>query len=233
MIDKIKIKGREFNYYPVRLVNDGTEPRLDISVAIENLKIMRTVLNNADIPFMLIYGTLLGAIRDGGFIKHDSDTDLLIDEDVELKLLDVIPVLEKKGLLLVRYEKLTFFGLGDIVYSFMRNNMWIDIFILQHAGEDCIIAGIKYPYHYFINAGKVVFYDDEYAIPSNIDDCLTLLYGKDWKTPVENAHDGAVKLIFRMQVYYSFIRFGGFILKSILPKDTFQKLRKKIFGYKR
>ena len=233
MADKIKIKGREFNYYPVRLVNDGTEPRLDISVAIENLKIMRTVLNNTDIPFMLIYGTLLGAVRDGGFIKHDSDTDLLIDEDDELKLLDAIPVLEKRGLLLVRYEKLTFFGLGDIVYSFMRNNMWIDIFILQHAGEHCIIAGIKYPYHYFINAGKVVFYDDEYAIPSDIDDCLALLYGKDWKTPVENAHAGNVKFIFRMRVYYSFIRFAGLILKSILPKNIFQKLRKKIFGYKR
>jgi hypothetical protein len=232
MTDKIKIKGREFNYYPVHLVNDGSEPRLDIDVAIENLKIMRTVLNNADIPFMLIYGTLLGAVRDGGFIKHDSDTDLLIDEEVESKLLDVIPVLEKEGLLLVRYEKITFLGLGDIVYSFMKNNMWIDIFILQHAGEHCIIAGIKYPYYYFIKAGKVVFYDDEYAIPSNIDDCLTLLYGKDWKTPIENAHAGAVKLIFRMRVYFFIIHWGAVVLKFVLPKTAFQKLKNKIFGYK-
>lgn len=233
MADKIKIKGREFNYYPVRLVNDGSEPRLDIDVAIENLKIMRTVLNNAAIPFMLLHGTLLGAVRDGGFIKHDSDTDLLIDEDDELKLLDVMPVLEKEGLLLVRYEKITFFGFGNIVYSFMKNNMWIDIDVLQHAGKQCVIMGKKYPYSYFSKTEKIIFYNDEYTIPSDTNDFLNLVYGEDWKTPVENAHDGAVKLIFRMQVYYSFIRFGGFILKSILPKDTFQKLRKKIFGYKR
>ena len=233
MADKIKIKGHEFNYYPIRLVNDGSEPRLDIDVAIENLKIMRTVLNNADIPFMLLHGTLLGAVRNGGFIKHDSDTDLLIDEDDELKLLDVIPVLEKKGLLLVRYEKITFFGFGNIVYSFMKNNMWIDIDVLQHAGKQCVIMGKKYPYSYFSKTEKIIFYNDEYTIPSDTNDFLSLVYGKDWETPIENAHDGAVKLIFRMRAYFFIIHLGAVVLKFILPKAAFQKLKNKIFGYRR
>ncbi len=41
-------------------------------------------LESKDIPYVLFYGTLLGAVREGGFISWDFDIDIAIKEDVLL-----------------------------------------------------------------------------------------------------------------------------------------------------
>ena len=45
------------------------------------------ILENNEIPYMITLGTLLGAVRHGGFIPWDTDFDLhLFDESYDVKL---------------------------------------------------------------------------------------------------------------------------------------------------
>ena len=223
----IKIKGKKINYYPVELKNDGSEPRLDVLVAVENLNILKQVMDNAGIRVMLMYGTLLGAVRENGFIKHDSDTDVVIYPDDEKKLISMIPELEKLGLLLVRYVKICPLGLGEITYSFMRKGMWIDVYILQYALTGCVIAGLKYPYKYFRNPIKLNFYGNDFYAPSNVEDFLSFAYGKYWRVPVQNSHTTPVKYIFQWRMYFFIRRMIASVLQKVLPVKHFAYIRSK------
>jgi len=230
MCEKIDIKGSSFNYYPIDLKNDGSEPRLDIRVAIENLKIFKMTADAVELPIMLMYGTLLGAIREGQFLKHDSDTDLVVEETDEDKLLKIIPDLEIKGLLLVRYEKVIVFGAGIIMYSFMRNGMWIDVYLLQRR-RSCIICGIAYPSVFFEDLQNVSFYGEIYHIPNNVEDFLVLGYGADWRIPKENFHISLVKYLLRLRIYLGVRHIISILLRKILPRRFFSKLKKIVCKY--
>ena len=216
----ITIKGKVLHYYPRKLTNDGSEPRLDIPIAKDNLFIFKSIADKHNLPFILMYGTLLGAVREHSFLEHDSDTDLGIYKKHEHILLEMIPELEKMGLLFIRYTNLTLFGKGDITYSFMKNGMYIDIYIMQRTTNSYIICGIKYPKIFFDNTHTILFYDHEYQIPYACEDFLVYAYGANWETPKLGNHTSAVKQILRIRFCnYIIIMFSEFILaKNILKK---------------
>ena len=58
----------------------------DTDVAVELLKKTIEILENFDIQYCLIAGTLLGHIRHEGFIPWDDDIDLLVDSSIIEKL---------------------------------------------------------------------------------------------------------------------------------------------------
>jgi len=197
----ITIKGKKLPYYPRMLTNDGSEPRLNIPVARENLSIFKDIADKYSLPIILIYGTLLGAVRESSFLKHDSDTDITIHEKNEYILLNMIPELEEAGLLFVRYHKVVFFNKGMITYSFMRNEMWIDIYIMQKAFNGYIIFGKKYPKEYFKRLAFISFYEREYLVPYNPEGFLALVYGNGWKIPKPGEHGSPIKHILLIRIY--------------------------------
>ncbi|KDE68402.1 hypothetical protein FUSO6_08975 [Fusobacterium necrophorum DAB] len=67
-------------------------------------KILDT-LKQENIDFFLVFGTLLGAIREKDFIKHDLDLDFGVWENIDFKLLRKI--LENNGFLLKSQIKLS------------------------------------------------------------------------------------------------------------------------------
>jgi hypothetical protein len=196
--NKITIRGKTFSYYPKQF--EGNKPPLDIPVARENLSSFANIAGKHRIPIILIYGTLLGAVRERSFLPYDTDTDITIDRKYEYMLLEINPELEKAGLLFVRYMKQTFFNKGIIIYSFMRNGMYIDVYIMQKEFDGYIILGEKYPRKHFDELDSLQFYNHEYLTPHNPEGFLAYVYGEDWRTPKPDCHSSYVKLILRLRL---------------------------------
>jgi len=216
----ITINGKVLPYYPRKLSIDNGTPCLDVSVAIENLSIFKNIADKYKLPVVLIFGTLLGAVRENSFLKHDTDTDLVIDVKYENKLLEMIPELEKAGLLFIRYYKYTIFNKGSIIYSFMRNEMWIDVYLMQKLFNSCVIEEFKYSKRYFGCFDSILFYEHEYLIPNNSEKLLAIIYGNDWRTPKSNFHPPQENIIY-FRIYHILLRL---FQKLPLLKNIFIKM---------
>lgn len=60
-------------------------------LALELLKFVDNVCKKYDLKYFLIYGSLLGAVRHGGFIPWDDDLDIMMMRNDYNKLIEVLP----------------------------------------------------------------------------------------------------------------------------------------------
>ena len=101
---KLKIKTPIGNYYykyiPIYL---GIKP-INKVIAKENLLLLKSILDNNNVLFLLSFGTLLGAVREHDFISHDEDIDLILFKKDLPKFLSLLFVLRENGFEIVRYE---------------------------------------------------------------------------------------------------------------------------------
>ena len=91
-------------------------------ISARNLLDFKRVLDDAGITFLLSYGTLLGAVREGDFISHDEDIDLIVSCEQTQSLLSSLFVLRDNGFEVCRYDRRG-------VISFMKEGEYIDIYI--------------------------------------------------------------------------------------------------------
>lgn len=146
--------------------------------AAQNLKDLAVVLESHGIKFGIIYGTLLGAIREKGFIPWDEDVDVFIrDEDRELLHL-ALWRLREVGLELIRCE-------GDL-YSVMKDGDYIDIYVFRAEGGKRWCNQDVLPEKFFGFTDKVNFLNSQFYAPTNPVEFLEHVYGKDWQTPKQN-----------------------------------------------
>ena len=102
MYKYIKTSRGEIKYTPTNF-EVGTK-RIDIEKSKENLLIFKTVMDKNNLKFGLIYGTLLGAIRENNFILHDEDTDIYILDENRQYFLDTLHDLINNGFSVGRYD---------------------------------------------------------------------------------------------------------------------------------
>ena len=150
-----------------------------------NLVSARDVLERLGIRPFLVDGTLLGAIREGDFIGHDTDVDLGIWRS-EWRAW-IIPHLTQHGFNLHKVY-------GDLdrglQYSFKRRKIKLDLFFYYDDGDVVYHAAwkngqpIRYPYARF-DLKRLAFRGAVFWAPADPVRFLETKYGPEWRTPVK------------------------------------------------
>jgi len=142
----------------------------------------------------LAYGTLVGMVREGKFLSHDTDVDvIMMENDVD----GLVDVLKDSGL---RIERIIHNNFGDVLVSSSLPK--IDAHL-----DACIYLKEKdfyrFPFVYplsdrydvsisHMRTEKATFLGKEYQVPIDREQVIEKWYGKDWRipriTPPQRAH---------------------------------------------
>ena len=163
----------------------------------EYLPKVEHVLRAKGIQCFLIYGTLLGIVREGKFIGHDDDIDLGIVENDDFSWNKVQEALSEIGM-----QKKHQFSLdGKITeQTYRKKNLSIDFFLVEAHGDKSyshgyfrredeqyesldqfsvrrrIISRIDGTTEYICESGK-------FQVPQNYELFLREVYGENWRVP--------------------------------------------------
>lgn len=156
--------------------------------AVQNLKDIKSILDELKITFWLDGGTCLGAYRDKDFCDGDEDDIDICAWDNQLFLVDkIISMAVERGFEL--HHK------WELEITLKRGESRIDIFFNRKNKSDAythlydgdrIAKYVVIPVHFYERLEPIKFYDMDFLVPSPIEDYLTLKYG-DWKTPIHRS----------------------------------------------
>lgn len=213
---KLKIQTSQGVYkYKFVPIYEGIKP-INKAIAKENLTILKKVCDEAQLKFILFYGTLLGAIRDHDFITHDEDIDLVMYKSDMQKFINTLFTLRKHGFEIARYERRGFL-------SIIRKGEYIDIYFYEPYTEDTnlwfccqdickkefVTDLISYP-----------FQDGMYLIPRNYVKYFEYYFGKNWQIPIQfyKFDMSRINLIKQHAIQY---------IKALLPVSFVEKRQQK------
>lgn len=180
-----------------------THAKAFLNNALDSLKKLDQVFQNNGVPYCLVFGTLLGAIREHGFIKHDLDVDVAIWYDVDNLFIEKI--LTDAGFRLERRIEVDNGTFGrEETYTY--NDVNIDLFyfypyddnlkytLVFVPAESCNDfkdsmkkSGGLLPLQLMLPLEKKVKYvpfeNISLPVPVNALDFLEARYGKNWRVP--------------------------------------------------
>lgn len=164
-----------------RIKRRGTE-HMDTAVSMRNLLDVIDVCKKLNLSTWLMYGTLLGMVRDKSLIPYDRDTDLGVFElDVD-KLMSVIKELQRIGFELIRTE--------PSVATVMRNDEYLDFYLFRDCGGfySCEERGIytKIDKSHLSRLPSYTVNGSTFSVPSHCYKLFEEWYGVDWNTPIED-----------------------------------------------
>lgn len=188
--------------------------RINKETAFENLLLVRDVLNNKGVSFMLIAGTLLGAVREKDFIAHDEDIDIAFIEEDKQKVFDTLPNLLELGFQIARYDRR---GL----LSIMRNGEYIDFYFFASYTTTIRCCGGWLVLDEFITqTGTIIFKGETFKVPKDYIGFLRCEYGENWQIPAQwfDYNMPKWKIVFLNIKEY---------IKDMLPNDIYFLLAKR------
>ena len=141
---------------------------------------VKDIFDKHGITFWLVGGTLLGAVRDGGFIPWDKDIDLAIYADDAPKLKQPILEMQQFGLEVIRTN--------NIDNSFtVRRNMICIAFANNRRYRKIMWRWWRFyePFDAYTELMPWPFLDTEFLIPAKYEQYLKVHYGPwgDWRLP--------------------------------------------------
>jgi len=149
----------------------------------QNLYEVQQVLNKYKIPFILIFGGLVGVMRNGDFIDNDTDVDIGILETPSTwhhaKMLKVKEELKAEGFYVADSNEC--YPLND---WFIRNGERIEVFwFIEVDAEGVYTNTIRYDKQHFLKTGTVDIGALRIPISSKWEQMLIDTYGRDWRIP--------------------------------------------------
>lgn len=134
-------------------------------------------LAKSDIEFFLVSGTLLGCVREGEILGHDSDIDVGVMPDISMKQL-------RESLAQSNRFKFQELYSDNTLYLLHPNGVKIDVFRhyeeqgkLYHGGIKCRWWNTPF------TLKSHAFLGEQYLVPEDEDKYLTENYD-DWRTPI-------------------------------------------------
>jgi hypothetical protein len=154
------------------------------------LDLLRTRLNSAGIPWCLYAGTLLGVFRDGDVLPYDKDLDLALPAIVDRQQL-IRRLTEAGGFHLhhryaVHSEPTYRYSIS---FAHAEHGVFVDLFFLHQEGESHYLAGVDHPVQPILCRIRRFDFrlhpwrDGQWPIPSQPEQVLEDIYGKDWQHP--------------------------------------------------
>lgn len=164
--------------YKYQIVYEGIKI-LDPVIAEENLLLFNKVALKNELHYGMVYGTLLGAIREHDFIAHDEDIDLFIlKEDLE-QFKSILFELRDNGFEVIRYDR------RDGLCSIMRKGEYIDIYIFSK-----LLPGVRetlgdpIPEKYVTELTPIQFKGIDILAAVDAEEAMLFNYGGDWNIPI-------------------------------------------------
>ena len=137
-----------------------------------------------DLQFVIIFGALLGLIREGDLIDHDHDIDVACFTEAPhwkdyYKFGYVIEDMERKGFYVTDKKFCPWHDIG-----FTREGEKIEIWMFSKIDQERIYNQIvRYPTEYFDTLEEIEFLGKKFKIPSNPKLFLEYTYGDKWMIP--------------------------------------------------
>jgi lipopolysaccharide cholinephosphotransferase len=164
------------------VVGSNTRSFMNKSVMYKNLLDFKESCDKYKLEFVIIFGSLLGLIREGDLIDTDTDIDVMcIFKDYNhwkehYKFGYVIEDMKKKGFYV---PDRNFSPMTDI--GFTRGGEKIEIWIFNDIDDEKIYNNIvRFPAHYFNPLDEIDFLGTKFKIPNNPKSFLEHTYGPTW-----------------------------------------------------
>jgi hypothetical protein len=168
-----------------RIFGDSFTP-MDRAIARENMILFKQVMDEYHVEFCLFFGTLLGAVREGDFIPHDYDMDMIIMEASRARLAEAAPSLIKEGFEFVRCK-----DHGRFV-TFIRKGEFIDVYVAKE--ERRLFRRLCWnvdftllSYGLLTEFMEFTFLGEQFLVPLRYEEALVEMYGADWRVPKRNS----------------------------------------------
>ena len=163
------------------------------------------ILEKNKIPYYLMCGTLLGAVRENNFLaSDDKDTDIAVDDAYYWQVRDILnQEITEHSIIYYNY-----IWRKEICIVSTNRMYKLDIFFMEKQDDKYYIYSYKpspkdgkwnwewraeFSYDLFYPLQTVTFMDRVVSVPNEYEKVLELHYGLDWKTPHPDFVTGSVQ----------------------------------------
>ncbi len=171
-----------------RVQTFDTRTREHVEPLMQAIGDVLAALHDAGVEAFIAYGTLLGAVREGRLIAHDSDADLAYVSrqehpvDVVRESFALQRALVRRGFVVSRYSGIAF---KVEVRESDGSVRGLDVFGGFLLDGELYVMGIRAPYRreWLLPLGEVTLEGHTFPAPLDVDRFLTATYGEKWRVP--------------------------------------------------